>query len=247
MSITPQHTGTPLSELSPGSPSSPHSPRSPRFRADDGSHTTIDPAILYFGSAVSLLSTLDESGHPNLAPNSSIWWLGHTAVVGVGARSQTGRNLLATREVVINLPSSDEVDAVDRLALTTGRDPVSPRKAAAGYRHVHDKFGEGGVHPMPSELVAPPRVAEFPVHLEGRVGAVHPMNGAVDAQQADVLAVEIEVVRVHVHERIRSREHANRIDPERWRPLVLSFQRFFELGREARPSRLASIDEEWYR
>lgn len=210
-------------------------------------HAAISPAILYFGSAVALLSTVDETGHPNLAPNSSVWWLGQTAMVGVAARSQTGRNLVATGEIVINLPSSEEVDIVDRLALTTGRPDVSDRKRAAGYRHVRDKFAYAGVTPEAAETVAPPRIAEVPVQLEGRVRTLHPMNGASSVAEASILAAEIEVTRVHVRESLRMAGHANRIDPEAWRPLVLSFQRFFALGEEAMPSRLASIDEEWYR
>jgi flavin reductase (DIM6/NTAB) family NADH-FMN oxidoreductase RutF len=210
-------------------------------------HTTISPAILYFGTPVCVLSTVDESGHPNLAPNSSIWWLDQTAMVGVSARSQTGRNLLATGEVVINLPSRREVDLVDRLALTTGRPDVSPRKHAAGYRHVHDKFAHAGATALASESVAPPRIAELPVHLEGAVRTVHPLDGVDDPGQADCFAVEIAVTRIHVRESLRVADHPNRIDPERWEPLLLSFQRFFALGEEAMPSRLASIDEEWYR
>ncbi|WP_022892309.1 flavin reductase family protein [Agromyces subbeticus] len=216
-------------------------------RGVGATHATIDPAILYFGTPVALLSTVDETGHANLAPVSSVWWLGHTAVVGISARSQSGRNLVATREVVINLPSVAEVDIVDRLALTTGRDPVSERKASVGYRHVRDKFREARVHSLSAELVAPPRVRECPVHLEGRVSAVHPLLGSVDAESADLLAVEVEIVRVHVHERIRAQGHAHRIDAARWRPLMMSFQRFFGFGDEVRPSRLATIDEEWYR
>lgn len=209
-------------------------------------HATISPAILYFGSQVSVLSTVDESAHPNLAPNSSVWWLGQTAVVGIGARSQTGQNLIATREVVINLPSDAGVDAVDRLALTTGRPEVSEHKTAAGYRHVRDKFRVAGITPLASETVAPPRVAEFPVQLEGRVRALHPLG--VDAvADASMLAVEVAVTRVHVAESIRLHGHPNRIDPAHWRPLILSFQRFYGLGAETMPSRLASIDEEWYR
>ncbi|GAA1779533.1 flavin reductase family protein [Agromyces lapidis] len=210
-------------------------------------HSTISPAILYFGSQVSLLSTVDDEGHPNLAPNSSVWWLGQTAVLGVAARSQTGRNLIANGEAVINLPSVDHVDAVDRLALTTGRNPVPERKAGAGYRHVRDKFAAAGLRPLASETVAPPRVAEFPVHLEGRVVAIHPMGGAESPAEASLLAVELGITRVHVVESLRMAGHANRIDPVRWRPLMMNFQRFFGLGGEAQPSRLASIDEEWYR
>lgn len=210
-------------------------------------HTTISPAILYFGTPVSLLSTVDDQGHPNLAPNSSLWWLGQNAVIGIGSRSQTAQNLLTTGEVVINLPSEREVDHVDRLALTTGRPEVSARRQAAGYRHVRDKFAEARVTPLDSETVAPPRIAEFPVHVEGAVAKVHPLGGATSPAEADLLAVEIAVTRVHVRESLRLAGHANRIDPERWDPLMLSFQRFFGLGAETRPSRLATIDEEWYR
>ncbi|SFR68958.1 NADH-FMN oxidoreductase RutF, flavin reductase (DIM6/NTAB) family [Agromyces sp. CF514] len=221
-------------------------------------HVAITPAILYFGTPVSVLSTLDEHGHPNLAPNSSLWWLGQTAMVGVAARSRTGRNLVATGEIVINLPSVAEVDEVDRLALTTGNSPVSARKAKAGYRHVRDKFAAAGVRELASETVAPPRIAEFPVHVEGRVRAMHPLGGIAvgaagaaagtpDVSTADVIAFEIEVTRVHVLEELRMPAHANRIDPRRWRPLMMSFQHFFGFGPERMPSRLSTIDEEWYR
>lgn len=47
--------------------------------------TRIDPAILYFGTPVVLLSTVDEDGVTNTAPMSSVFWLGHTAVLGMGA------------------------------------------------------------------------------------------------------------------------------------------------------------------
>ncbi|WP_277602060.1 hypothetical protein [Nocardioides turkmenicus] len=36
-------------------------------------------------------------------------------------------------------------------------------------------------------------------------------------------------------------------DPDRWRPLVMSFQQFYGFGERVHPSRLASIDEELYR
>jgi flavin reductase (DIM6/NTAB) family NADH-FMN oxidoreductase RutF len=210
-------------------------------------HVTIDPAILYFGTPVALIGSVDEDGRPNLAPISSVFWLGHTAVLGIGARAQTALNLQASGECTINLPSVAEVDAVDRLALTTGRSPVSARKAAAGYRHEPDKFGHAGLTAVASELVTPPRVGECPVNMEGRVAAVHGLEMADPARAAGTLAIEVEILRVHVHPSIRSPSGADRVDPDRWRPLMMSFQRFYGLGDESRPSRLASIDEEWYR
>ena len=65
-------------------------------------HVDVDPAIQYFGTPVALLSTVDLTGRPNLAPMSSVFWLGRTAVLGLGLRSQTARNPLDTGEVVIN-------------------------------------------------------------------------------------------------------------------------------------------------
>lgn len=211
------------------------------------SHVRTAPAILYFGTPVAVLSTVDETGAANLAPNSSVFWLGQTAVVGLGTRSQTAHNLFATGEVVIALPSAEQVTAVDRLALTTGRSPVPQRKAGAGYRHVADKFALAGVTPVPSDTVAPPRVAEFPVALEGRVVTAHGLNGATPRPDNGTAVFEVAVTAVHVSPDLRVPGHPNRIDPDRWRPLVMSFQRFYGLGGEVHPSTLATIDEEWYR
>ena len=80
-----------------------------------------------------------------------------------GQSGQTSDNLIATRECVINLPSEDLVTHVDRLALTTGRNPVPERKRDWGYRFEPDKFGIAGLTPIASEWVAPPRVLECPV------------------------------------------------------------------------------------
>src|SRR5512136_82852 len=103
-------------------------------------HRTTEPAILYFGTPVVLVSSLNEDGSPNLAPISSAWWLGRSCVLGFGARSKTPANILRTGECVLNLPSVEQVGAVDRLARTTGSDPVPPHKVAMGYRTEKDKF-----------------------------------------------------------------------------------------------------------
>ncbi|MEZ5227013.1 MAG: pyridoxamine 5'-phosphate oxidase family protein [Acidimicrobiales bacterium] len=80
-------------------------------------HRTIDPKVLYLGTPVVLLSTVNEDGTPNLAPMSSVWWLGRTAVLGLGMSSHTVANLRRTGECVINAVPSSMVDHVDRIAL----------------------------------------------------------------------------------------------------------------------------------
>ncbi|MEI4861473.1 hypothetical protein Q8G41_28185, partial [Klebsiella pneumoniae] len=77
-------------------------------------------------------------------------------MLGLGQMGQTSDNLIRTRECVINLPSQDLVAHVDRLALTTGRNPVPEKKVQWGYRHEPDKFGVAGFTAVKSEVVAPP-------------------------------------------------------------------------------------------
>ena len=64
------------------------------------------------------------------------------------------------------LPSVHEVAGVNRLAKTTGSDPVPPHKQAMGYRHDRNKFGIAGLTSIESDYFAAPRAAECPVHLE---------------------------------------------------------------------------------
>src|SRR5262245_60897989 len=121
-------------------------------------HCRIEPAILYLGTPVVLVSTLNPDGSPNLAPISSFWFLGWSAVLGFDASSQTPLNLQRTKECVLNLPSADRVAHVDRLALLTGRADLPLHKRLLGYRYERDKFGAAGLTPMAAEIVKPPRV-----------------------------------------------------------------------------------------
>lgn len=205
-----------------------------------GTHVDIDPAILYFGTPVVLLSTLNEDGTTNLMPMSSVFWLGRTAVLGIGGSSQTAHNLRDRPEIVLNLPGVDLVTQVDRLALTTGNAAMSAAKAERGYVHVADKYAHAGLTAYGSDTVLPTSVAECPVHIEGTV-SLHELG------EPKLLAVEVAVTAVRVAPELRLDGHLNRIDPDRWRPLVMSFQQFYGLGERVHPSRLASIDEELYR
>ena len=211
-------------------------------------HVVSEPNILYFGTPVVLVGTTNEDESCNLAPMSSAFWLGWRCVLGLGASSQTARNLRRSRQCVLNLPSQGQVGHVDRLALTTGADPVPAAKAARGYRHVRDKFGVSGFTADASHAVLAPRVRECPVQLEAVVEAVHGIADDDESLRGRLLGFEVRIVRVHLATDILMDGQPDRVDPDRWRPLVMSFQKFYGLGTgQLQPSALSSIPEAWYR
>lgn len=208
-------------------------------------------------------------------------------MLGLGAASQTTRNLLRTSQCVLNLVSDTQHAAVNLLARTTGTPEETPHgssgyghfKRVNGYRYVKDKFGHAGLTQMEAELVVPMRVAECPAQMEAVLVAVHGMavegeekeEGEVEKREGKVekndgeekkndgkekeeegkdgfLALEVRVLRTHVHEEIRMVGHANRIDPDKWRPMIMSFQQLYGLApKMVAPSVLANIGEEAYR
>jgi flavin reductase (DIM6/NTAB) family NADH-FMN oxidoreductase RutF len=160
-------------------------------------------------------------------------------MLGLEATSRTPENVQRSGECVQNLPSASLVDNVNRIVRTTGSDPVPKSERRRGYRHVADKFAEAGLTAVDADLVVPPRVAECPVQTEATLRNAHPVGrGGV--------ALEVAVERVHAEESILA--DRDRIDPDAWRPLIMSFQQFYGLapGR-LRPSELASIPEGLYR
>jgi flavin reductase (DIM6/NTAB) family NADH-FMN oxidoreductase RutF len=207
-------------------------------------HQTIHPSILYVGTPVVLISTLNEDGTPNLAPISSAWWLGWNCMLGFGAHSKTPQNLRRTGQCTINLPSVAQVSGVDRLARLTGSDPVPPGKQAKGYTFCVDKFGASGFTEDAAELVDAPLVRQCPIQMEAELTAVHPF---APESNGGLIALEVRILRVHAHPEVLMEGEADRIDPDAWRPLVMSFCRFYGLGEEVHASRLAEIDEKLYR
>jgi flavin reductase (DIM6/NTAB) family NADH-FMN oxidoreductase RutF len=198
-------------------------------------HQIIEPKIMYFGTPVVLISTLNEDGSANLAPMSSAWWLGKSCMLGLGTRSKTVENLRRENECVLNLPSADMVAVVDKLALTTGQTPLPGYKEKLGFRYVKQKFEEAGLTPVTSELVRPPRVAECPVQLEAVVTTMHEFGDDYAA------ATEVRIVRVYMDDSILNNEKRHYVDTDKWRPLIMSFCEFYGLGENVHDSRLAKV------
>jgi flavin reductase (DIM6/NTAB) family NADH-FMN oxidoreductase RutF len=210
-------------------------------------HTVTEPSILYFGTPVILISSSNEDGSANLAPMSSAFWLGWRCVLGLNATSKTTENMIRTGQCVLNLPSVDNVAAVNRLACLTGSDPVPAGKAARGYTHEKNKFETAGLTPVSSLTVAAPRVLECPVQMECVVAAKHDLMEDDEVTRGKIVSFEVRVTRVHTHPEIMMDGRLNRVDPDKWRPLIMSFQRYYGLGPELHDSALARIPEEIYR
>lgn len=211
-------------------------------------HVTTEPGILYFGTPVVLIGSVNEDGTHNLAPMSSAFWLGWRGVLGLSNASKTTQNLQRTGECVLNLPSDDLVGAVNRLARTTGSNPVPEVKLHRGYRFEPEKFETAGLTPERSEIVAAPRVRECPVQLEAKVEAIHGLADGDPALHGRVAVIEVRIVRVHAEQSILMAGHRDRIDPDKWRPLIMSFQEFYGLTpHKLHASILGQIPERLYR
>jgi len=193
----------------------------------------IEPKILYIGTPVILISTLNSDGSPNLAPMSSAWALGWTVMLGLGRNGQTIANLERERECVLNVPSDAQWESVERLAPLTGRAPPPDHVAAYGGRTERRKFEAAGLTSVPALSVAPPRAAECPLQLEAVLRSVSFL-----ADQPGSAVAEVRVVRVHAHADVLA-EDGRHIDPARWRPLIYTFRHYYgladrELGRSFR-------------
>src|SRR5262252_757494 len=99
---------------------------------------------------------------------------------------------------------------------------------------------------MASELLQPPRVRECPIQLEAALADARRIATHDPRMPVAALALEVTVRRVHVEERLLVGGARNRIDPEQWQPLLMSFRQFYGRGPRLRASRLAEAPESHY-
>ncbi|GAB3028177.1 flavin reductase family protein [Oleiagrimonas citrea] len=185
---------------------------------------TIRPSVLYFGTPVLLIATRNADGSANLTPMSSAWALADRVVLGLAGGGQGLANLEREGECTLNVAGPDAWRAVEALAPTTGCDPVPSWKA--GYRYAADKFALAGLTPRPSEIVAPPRVAECPLQMEARVVEIRRRALPAWREAAGGFAiVETEVLRVHAHADM-TLAGSDHVDPQRFRPLLYVFRHY---------------------
>ena len=111
---------------------------------------------------IAFVSTVSRRGIDNCAPFSySMGVSSHPMVLGVSVGDRdtgpkdTARNILETREFVVNLVTEEIAEKMN--------------VASGDYAMDVSEFDEAGLTRAPSEAVRPPRIAESPVNFECRL------------------------------------------------------------------------------
>ena len=142
---------------------------------------------------IAFASTMDEDGNPNLSPfsffnvfssNPPILIFSPARRVRNNTIKHTLINVQDTREVVINIVNYDMVQQMS-LSSTEYPDGVN-------------EFEKAGFTMLPSDSVAPYRVAESPVQFECKVNDIIALGTEGGAGNL----VICEVVKIHIHESI---------------------------------------------
>ncbi|QED46144.1 flavin reductase family protein [Cytobacillus dafuensis] len=183
----------------------------------------IKPKILYYGTPVILLNTLNGDGTVNISPMSSSWALGDCIVLGIGLGGKAIENLERDPECVINVPDPSLWENVEKLAPYTGKNPVPDYKKRNGFIYQKEKYEISKLTPIDSIAVKPTRIAECPLQIEARV-----VNIRIPEHSPDFAIVETKVIQIHAHKEIIIGE--NHIDPSKWSPLIYNFRHYFGLG-----------------
>jgi flavin reductase (DIM6/NTAB) family NADH-FMN oxidoreductase RutF len=140
------------------------------------------------------VSTVDAKGQPNLAPFSffnAVCSRPPTLLFCPSVRStdanpkDTLNNLRQTGEFVVNIVTQELAEAMNKTATEL------PAEV--------DEFSYAGLSAAPSLVVAPPRVAESPVHFECRLNQIIQIG---DGGLGAGWIVIGEIVHLHVDERV---------------------------------------------
>jgi flavin reductase (DIM6/NTAB) family NADH-FMN oxidoreductase RutF len=153
---------------------------------------------------IAFVSTIDAEGRPNLAPysffnafssNPPILVFSSNRRVQDNQTKDTLANVRETGEAVINVVN---YNIVRQMALTS----VQFDKGIS-------EFEKAGLTPIPSDLVAPFRVKESPVHMECKVKDIITLGEHGGAGHL----VICEIVRMHIDSKVV--DERNRIDPHK--------------------------------
>ncbi len=142
---------------------------------------------------IAFASTMDKDGNPNLSPfsffnvfsaNPPIMIFSPARRVRDNTTKHTLENVLATKEVVINVVN---YDIVHQMSLSSTEYPEDV-----------NEFEKSGLHMLESDVVKPFRVAESPIQMECKVNEVVTLGKEGGAGNL----VICEVVKMHIDDEV---------------------------------------------
>ena len=157
------------------------------YQPADGHGLKHDPLNSIIGPRpIGWIASLSAAGVANLAPYSFFNAFNYRPpIIGFAStgRKDSLNNIEATREFVWNLATRPLAERMNATSAT-----VPPEV---------DEFGLGGLTPVASRLVKPPRVLESPVNFECRLSQILQLQGAAGGKIETWLVLG-EVVAVHI-------------------------------------------------
>lgn len=124
------------------------------------------------GDPVIVISTMDEKGVSNVAAFGSYLRIGPTIILAISPDCHTYKNIIRSKEFVINVPGLKDMEFVMRAS----------RAYAAG----QDEIKAAGLKAESSLMVAPPTIRDFPASVECRLKWTK-NEGSHDLVAADIL------------------------------------------------------------
>jgi flavin reductase (DIM6/NTAB) family NADH-FMN oxidoreductase RutF len=140
---------------------------------------TLSPKPWLFPRPVLLVTTRDVADKDNII---TVSWAGmactHPPMLTVSLRKSRHSHavILATKEFVVNIPTSKQREAVELCGTSSGKDT--------------DKFSLSGLSKVPASVVAAPLIAECPINLECKVRHVLPL-GSHDLFVAEIVKTHV--------------------------------------------------------
>lgn len=182
-----------------------------RFSCVDGDALDTETAYrLLVGTVVprpvAWITTVDEQGRVNAAPFSSFNYVATSPPMlavnialrpGSGAIKDTARNIVATREFVVNVATEYDMEVMHRSAQEFGPE-VSEAEVL-------------GIELLPSRHVRAPRIASSPVQMECRLDQVVPLGRGINTLYIG------EVIAFHLSDAVYD---GKRVDSVAMRPIA---------------------------
>jgi flavin reductase (DIM6/NTAB) family NADH-FMN oxidoreductase RutF len=173
--------------------------------------TQIKPFRPVYPGPAALITSAARDGAPNILTLGECFNVSirRPVIVGIAIRTATcSYGLIREQgEFVVNLPTADMAETVDRIGHVSGRDV--------------DKFERFGLTPLPARKVTPPLIAECPVNLE--------CAALSESEVGDHQLFLGEVLVQHVAEEVLGED--GRPDPRKLDMLVYAENTYFSVGR----------------